>query len=107
MDKVVRKLCMKRVNLTQAAAGLDPTVCHCFLPCKTARGGFLRARTLSQKNAFTERIQRLVFTAFAVATIGPSMHRFIHFTLQKDGRILPEPVPGKQRSPWSKKRGRY
>jgi hypothetical protein len=78
---------MKRVNLTQAAAGLDRTVCHCFSPRKTARSGFLRARTLSQKNAFTERIQRLVFAASAVATIGPSLRHFIHLTLQKDGQI--------------------
>ena len=37
------------------------------------RADFRRARTLSQKNAITEWISRLVLEGWGVATIGPVM----------------------------------
>ncbi|CAI8855423.1 hypothetical protein EMIT0P43_20341 [Pseudomonas jessenii] len=53
-------------------------------------GGFLRARTLSQKNLLSERIYPLVFSTGGVYTIGPvCIHIYPPESLQKEGRILP------------------
>jgi hypothetical protein len=99
---------MKAANLMQAAVGLDQTVCHCFLPPEAALGGFLRARTLSQKRPLSEPICLLVFTCLAIATIGRALSSLIHLKhYKKTGGSFLNMFLARRGHPWSKKPGRY